>query len=143
VDGSLDSVTVRCGGTPKMTSTFSNTLAHPHHGIGIDQLLKFDEHRMEFDVIASGIDPLPVSGEPGLQIVLIVGQPAGPAADIHSTRRTRRHSETLLDRETRLAFAPTPAEGGLLTSNEITFWLRRRRGKPRMPSDFNAAWAAL
>jgi hypothetical protein len=37
---------------------------HPHHGIGFDQLLKFDEHRMEFDVIASGFDPLSVSGEP-------------------------------------------------------------------------------
>src|SRR3984957_6560277 len=98
---------------------------------------------MKHDLRAAGLHPLPVAGEPGLQIVLIVGQPAGPAADIHSVRRTCRHSKNLLDRETRLTIAPTPAEGGFLTSNEITFWLRRRRGKPRMPSDFNAAWAAL
>ncbi|HZC93183.1 MAG TPA: hypothetical protein VE400_21475 [Mycobacterium sp.] len=41
---------------------------------------------MKFDALASGLDPLSVSGEPGLQIVLIVGQPTGPAADIYSMR---------------------------------------------------------
>jgi hypothetical protein len=38
---------------------------------------------MKFDVLTSGLHALSVPGEPGLQIVLIVGQPAGPAADIH------------------------------------------------------------
>ena len=75
---------------------------------------------MKHDLLAAGLHPLPVAGEPGLQIVLIVGQPAGPAADIHSMK-TSSHSKNPLDRETRLAIAPTPAEGGFLTSNEITF----------------------
>jgi hypothetical protein len=46
---------------------------------------------MKHDLLAPGLHPLPVPGEPGLQIVLIAGQPAGPAADIYNVR-TGRHS---------------------------------------------------
>jgi hypothetical protein len=39
---------------------------------------------MERDLLAPGLHPLAVAGEPGLQVVLVVRQPAGPAPDIHS-----------------------------------------------------------
>jgi hypothetical protein len=41
---------------------------------------------MERDVLTPRLHPLPVPGKPGLQIVLVVGQPAGLAADIHWMR---------------------------------------------------------
>jgi len=47
---------------------------------------------MKHDLLAPSLHPLAVPSEPRLQVVLIVGQPAGPAADIHSSHnRSNTH----------------------------------------------------
>jgi hypothetical protein len=52
---------------------------HAHHGIGVDQLAKLRDHRVQHHPLARGLHPLAVTGKPRLQVVLVIGQPACPA----------------------------------------------------------------
>jgi len=50
---------------------------------------------MKHDLLTSSLHPLPVAGEPGLQVVLVFRQPAGPAPYIHRmgvSRHGRNHT---------------------------------------------------
>ena len=67
---------------------------HAHHGIRVDQLLKLGEHGMQHDGLTPSIHPLPVSGKPRLQQVLVLGQPAGPAPHIHTIESSRHKKQT-------------------------------------------------
>jgi hypothetical protein len=45
---------------------------HAHHGIGVNQLLKLDHHRMQRYLLPPVLHPFPVTGEPRLQVVLVI-----------------------------------------------------------------------
>ena len=49
---------------------------------------------MQLDLVALGLDALPVALEPGLQILLTLRQPAGLAQDVEGMR-AGRHGGTL------------------------------------------------
>jgi hypothetical protein len=62
---------------------------HAHDWIGVYQLLKLDQHRMQHYLLPPGLDSIPVTGEPRLQVVLVVRQPTGLPAYIYSIRPSR------------------------------------------------------
>lgn len=64
---------------------------HAHDGVGVHQLLKLDQHGVKHELLAPGVHALPVAGEPGLQVILVLGQPAGTAAHIYRLRGGRHN----------------------------------------------------
>ena len=60
---------------------------HAHDGVAVDELLELDDHRVQRRVLATGLGPLPMPLEPGLQIFLRVGEPPGTPSNIITTNR--------------------------------------------------------
>jgi hypothetical protein len=57
---------------------------HAHQRIRVDQILKLGDHGMQRDVLAFGLHPPPVAGQPRFQFLLAIRQPAGPAPHINT-----------------------------------------------------------